>query len=57
MKKLLLFLLITLVGCQPSPEDIKRIRYNANSAEAIPHLEAMDKAFGIMKTLNCGKSN
>ena len=54
MKKLLLFLLITLVGCQPSPEDIKRIRYNANSAEAIPHLEAMDKAFGIMKTLDCG---
>jgi len=54
MKKILLLLAITLFGCQPTPEDTKRIRYNAHSPEAIPHLEAMDKAFGIMKTLDCG---
>ena len=54
MKKILLLLVITLFGCQPTPEDTKRIRYNAHSPEAIPHLEAMDKAFGIMKTLDCG---
>ena len=53
MKKLLLLLLVTLVGCQTTPEVTKRIRYNANSPEAVVHLEAMDKAFGIMKTLDC----
>ena len=54
MKKILLLLAITLFGCQTTPEATKRIRYNAHSPEAIPHLEAMDKAFGIMKTLDCG---
>jgi len=53
MKKLLLLLLVAVVGCQTTPEVTKRIRYNANSPEAIPHLEAMDKAFGIMKSLDC----
>ena len=53
MKKLLLLLLVAVVGCQTTPEVTKRIRYNANSQEAIPHLEAMDKAFGIMKSLDC----
>jgi hypothetical protein len=53
MKKLLLLLLVAVVGCQTTPEVTKRIRYNAHSQEAIPHLEAMDKAFGIMKSLDC----
>ena len=53
MKKLLLLLLVAVVGCQTTPEVTKRIRYNAHSQEAIPHLKAMDKAFGIMKSLDC----
>ena len=53
MKKLLLLLLVALVSCQTAPEITKRTRYNANSKEAIPHLEAMNKAFGIMKSLDC----
>ncbi len=53
MKKLSLLLLVALASCQPTPEVTKHIRYNAHSDEAIPHLEAMDKAFGIMRDLPC----